>query len=497
MTNTISRTFTTITLSLSAVLLLAIGVSGQSGNGGSAFRLGEKLTYNVSFEHFDNAAFAEIFVVSAGKLSGRDGIEVRSRFKTLSFVSAAFYLVDEATTSYASPETGLPLYSRKDVSSGGVPKVEVRDNLANSSSGHDLNTLIYAIRSAAQGGVFDLNADDRSYTVTVHLSGAETIKTAAGEFETTAATIDSEFFTERGITELTAQISNDEARIPVVVKFRTPKGMFVATIAGVQMISTRTEPSPTPVATPTPQATPVPTPSASPTPVPDNQPLSTLLPFVLGETLKYRISSGGTDIGTAMFKVQSRTIFQGFDSLLLSASVDSVAPGSGMIQAGDFMRSRVDPVSLVPQNVELQISTLGNRISGTANWDARTGAISYGSARPLEAPVGTHSILSLLYAMRSFNLKPSRNVNNPVNDTRVAVFLTDRTSVFSLRPGAPETLDQNGLAVTAQPVTITANIPELDALKPKIWLSGDDQRLPLRITIGYYQLDLISSSVIR
>ena len=47
------------------------------------FRTGERLTYNFSFEKFKNVAFAEIYVVSRGKLEGRDAFELRSKVKNI------------------------------------------------------------------------------------------------------------------------------------------------------------------------------------------------------------------------------------------------------------------------------------------------------------------------------------------------------------------------------------------------------------------------------
>src|SRR4029079_11223255 len=82
------------------------------------FRIGEKLTYNVSFDKFINAAYMETTVVSRGKLSGQDAIELRSRVKTLGFVSAAFYQFDEDRTVYASPFSGLPIYVSRLLNNG-------------------------------------------------------------------------------------------------------------------------------------------------------------------------------------------------------------------------------------------------------------------------------------------------------------------------------------------------------------------------------------------
>jgi hypothetical protein len=102
--------------------------------------------------------------------------------------------------------------------------------------------------------------------------------------------------------------------------------------------------------------------------------------------------------------------------------------------------------------------------------------------------------LSFLYAVRSFNLNPSRDARNPVNDTRVAVFLTDRASIFMLRPFEPETITVNGQKLQAQKVAIRTNIPQLDSLGLTVWLSTDQGRLPLMFKLGSYQAELIASS---
>jgi hypothetical protein len=135
--------------------------------------------------------------------------------------------------------------------------------------------------------------------------------------------------------------------------------------------------------------------------------------------------------------------------------------------------------------------------SNTAVFDKQGSLINFGGTAPVDAPVGTHSVLSLLYAARSFNLKPSRDLNNPINDTRVAVFWESRPYVFTLRPSAPEILTIDGKAVAAQPVTVSTKNPTLDQLNIKVWLGNDDARVPVRFSIGAFQADLVSVSRIQ
>src|SRR5207245_10921879 len=97
-------------------------------------RSGEKLTYSGSFGKCENAGYAEMYVVSRGKIAGKDAVELRSTIKTLEFVSAAFFLFYESRVVYASPETGLPLYISRSVNDGPLPKEIVSNYLSEPTS---------------------------------------------------------------------------------------------------------------------------------------------------------------------------------------------------------------------------------------------------------------------------------------------------------------------------------------------------------------------------
>jgi hypothetical protein len=110
----------------------------------------------------------------------------------------------------------------------------------------------------------------------------------------------------------------------------------------------------------------------------------------------------------------------------------------------------------------------------------------------IEIPVGTHNLLSLAYAIRSFSLAQSKNRENPVNDTRVAVFVGDKPYVLILKPSTVDIIEFQGKRLPAQVVAIATGNPQIDQLNIKIWLSVDERRLPLRFVIGAYQADLQS-----
>jgi hypothetical protein len=467
------------------------------------FRIGERLTYNISFENFNNAAFAEIYTVSRGKLGEKDAVELRAKVKTNELVSAAFYLLDESRTTFASAETGLPLYIRKTFNAGVLPKETIYNYTVLPTINNDLLTFIYKARNAGGVGNFTLQEDDKVYNVSLlntpnnkSKSVNGTIKTDAGEFDTVVSSVESEYLTEKGITNLRINFSNDEARVPVLIQFKTAKGNFRAEVASVQTIEPEVsiEPNLVPVQTPRPQSTPKPI--ATPTPYIENEPLLNELAFALGETLEYRVSTNGQLLGLVTLQAKERKQFSGLDSLLLTAIVSETQPGQQVLVLNDGIKAQVNPESLAPQRIELKFTGLLSAYNNTAQFDQRTGFATYNNANRVEIPVGTHSILSLAYAIRSFNLKPSKDFSNPVNDTRVAVFLDTKAYVFTLRPSNADIINLQGEKISAQLISITTGNPAIDVLNLRLWLSNDEKRLPLRLAAGSYQADLISEKQI-
>ena len=332
------------------------------------------------------------------------------------------------------------------------------------------------------------------YTATFQQTGQVTARTEAGNFDSMVSKVQCDFLTEHGIKEMYVHFSADDAHVPVVFRFTTEKGEFKAVLSSIVQPSPETAvitPTPTPLPTPTTRPTPRPTPMP-PTYV-ENVPLAPELGFDIGESLDYRVSTGGKPVATITLNARERKIFQTQDSLLLTATVTAVEQGSNAFRIGDSARVQVDPETLAPKWAETKFASGLKGLNQTLTFDKRTGNVTFGGPQPIDSPVGTHTLLSLLYAMRSFNLKPSKNLTNPVNDTRVAVFWDSRAYVFTLRPSNPDTITLNGEKVAAQLITVTTGNPQLDALALKVWL-GTDDRVPLRFSFGPYQADLVTQT---
>ena len=463
----------------------------------TSFRIGERLTYNISFEKFKNAAYAELYTVSRGKLGEKDAVELRSKLKTNELVSAAFYLLDEKRTTFASADTGLPLYVRKVSNAGVVPEEKISNYLIEPTLNYDLLTLLYQVRKVGGIGTFSLFEDGKTYNVSLQTTISEQVETGAGDFETSVSTVTSDYLTEKGIQNLRVNFSVDEQRIPVLIRLKTSKGTFRAELASIQIIEPEGAigvPTPTPNTLPTPIRTPTPVPT--PTPYIDNQSLSADLPFKLGETLNYQVSALGKRIGIVTAQVKERKQYLGQDSLLLTAIVTGTEAGANILNLNDEIKAQVNPDSIAPKFIELKFGGNLSRFNQTAIFDQKAGTVTFNGQLHPEIPVGTHSILSLAYAIRAFNLKPSKDPNNPVNDTRVAVFLDDAAYVFTIRPSNAEIITLQNEKVSAQLLSITTGVPSIDQLNLRLWLSTDESRVPLRFSAGNYQADLIEKTVV-
>ena len=304
-----------------AVLVLAGPLSAQS-----QFRIGERITYSVSFDKIGDAAYAEIYTVSRGALLGKDAIELRMRMKTLNTVGSGFSELDEVRTTFVDPASGMPIYLSRVERSSGLPKETSTDLQKSASVNLDLVSLIYKIRHSDGSGASNFQEGDKIYGVTFQPSGAEKVTVTAGEFETTVVTVQSEYFTELGFREVKINLSNDEARVPVLIRlFRDKKRAIRAEAASIQSIVPETAGSPTPVPSATPAPKTTPTPASTPEPYIDNQPLAPELAFELGETLEYRVTAGGRPVGTFVTRARERKQVGGRDTLVLTATVTNAA----------------------------------------------------------------------------------------------------------------------------------------------------------------------------
>jgi hypothetical protein len=451
-----------------------------------SIRVGERLTYNISYNRFPNVAYAETNVLSKGKIAGKEAFEVRSRLKSLNVVSVGGLYVDVDRTTYISPADGNTLVVKEIDNSAGAPVLESTNFLEKSPGSFDLTALLFKIRASGGVGSYSMFENGKLYNVAFQSIGTETVKSDAGEFPANIIDVKSDFLTEKGFTGLKVSIASEGSSIPV--KFRLSKGKkdeYVGLIASVQVTAEPT-PTATPVAVQTPR--PTPRPSATPQDYVDNQPLIGL-PFDLGETLEYSVTAAQRPIGTFAISAKDRKLVDKHDSLLLVGTVTNAA-GNELFGIGNSIRTYVDPDTLAPYDFSTAFSGRLSTYNQTARFDQSAGRVFLANNQTVDVPAGTHNILSLFYALRLFNLNPSKDTNNRVNDTRVSVFWQGRANIFTLRPSAPKVMEFGDQKILAQEISVSTGNPQLDSLRIKVWLSSDDRRLPLRFILDGYQFDL-------
>ena len=305
------------------------------------------------------------------------------------------------------------------------------------------------------------------------------------EFDTNATTVESQYFGDKGITNVVVYFSNDEQKIPVQFKFRTVKGEFIATVASIQNIvpeQDETQVAPTPKPAPTPFSTPKPI--ATPIPYKENQSLPSEFPFTLGEKLTFAVSTNGQTIANVNLHVKERKLLFGKDNVTFTAGVSDVVSIGKFFKDSDLVSSFNDPFSLTPNRFEIKLGSIFNKFNQIVQFDQNRGVVISG-ANSFEIPIGTYDLLSFAYAIRSFNLKPSKDPSNPVNDTRVAVFVGSKAVVFTLRPQTSEQIEFQGRKISAQKISFSTGNPKFDSLSPQLWLSNDRRRLPIKFSITY------------
>ncbi|MEK7832883.1 MAG: DUF3108 domain-containing protein, partial [Acidobacteriota bacterium] len=148
------------TASSSPVTGAAVSANESSGYDGTTLRVGERLTYNVTFSEFAVAGRIEMEVVEQGTFFGQDGYQIRTKAESVGQVRSLFGEIDHQYTAYVNPRTATPYRLVRSIRQG---KTRIEDTIVfdqgkqqaifsdDSSVGispgtFDLTSLIYAMR---------------------------------------------------------------------------------------------------------------------------------------------------------------------------------------------------------------------------------------------------------------------------------------------------------------------------------------------------------------
>ena len=474
------------------------------------YRVGERLSYNVSFSNFVTAAHAQTVVTGRGQFYGRDGLEIRAHVETTGIVSAALYAVNNDYITHVDPATGAP-YRLQQLIREGLTSLELPagpgtppapGQVSTPAPGaFDFVSAIFRLRALplAQGAVYHLTVQQgvTPFEVEVRVTGRETLKTNVGSSTAVATQVRVPGNREANDYRVRVYFTDDELHVPLLVTARHHAGEIRAELAGVEMLGAATpaeagqtappRPAQQPgspaipltrpgvvIGAPTPAAaTPTPRAAAPPATPPAQPPAD--LPFKVGEQLNFNFFLGAQPVGTATFQVRARQKYFNREGLLFTAQAQTTGPGQALFPVSDQISSYVDAATLLPFRTELRLAEGRRRAAWVVSSDQDRGTSLFDDGARVEVPAGTHDLLSVLYALRSFDLTPGRQ-------SRVSLLINKRPRLLAVTPLRDGVVELAGQRIPAVEISLVTSDPGGDRLALRLWVSKDRRKLPLRLT---------------
>ena len=479
----------------------------------TAYRVGERLTYNVDFSNFVSAGHVELFVAAHGTFFDRDGIQLRAHVETTGVVNVALLSLNNDYTTYVDPETGLPYRAQEVVREAGRTSEASRDynqpagtdaipsrlRTGESPGTYDLLSALYRMRSMplADGDSYFItvvSAGDQ-YPAEVRVIGRQLIKTNVGSFNAIVARVYVKYSRDYS---LRVYFSDDERHVPVLITAKHPSGQIRAELAGSELVVPAPGPRPSgtqqPVRTGPPESpgTVNKTSTGSGQPRPPGNPTSSPMadvPFKIGEQLSYQVYLGSTTspVGTVTFTWKARGRYFDRDGLLFSVTAQTTGPGGRVFPVSDQINSYVDPTTLLPFRTELNLIEGKYRSNRSYNLDQNRGSAVADNKEQIWIPVGTHDLISAVYAIRTFDLWPKKR-------NAISIMATKQPRTLFVESLRRESIELGGKKLPAIMVTLTTDDPQGDRMQIRMWIGDDRRHLPLRITavteLGAVRADL-------
>lgn len=468
------------------------------------YQVGERLTYNVSFSNFPTAAHIELFNAGAGRYFSLEGLQLRAHVETTGVVNAALYSINNDYTTYIDPQSGLPYHSQQIIREGGrsadtsrdynqpvgVSAIPARETF---SGPYDFLSAIYHMRALplTDASYFlTVRQDSEQYEVELQVLGRQLVKTNVGSFNTIATQLRVRNNQEANKYRVRIYFSDDERHVPVLLTARHKAGEIRAELASSELPST----PPPPKVEPPRITQPVTTVPNTTTPAGSTLPAG--LPFSAGEQLNFNVFLGdqATAVGTSTFQVRQRAKYFNRDGLLLAVQAQTTGAAQRLFVANDQINTYVDPNTLLPFRIELNLREGRRRVSKTLTIDQEHGTATTDKGARIEIPVGTHDVVSVFYALRSFNLAPPKR-------NAVSFIIEDRPRTLFITSLKRETIELGGQKIPAIQLSLTTDDPQSDKYTLRLWVSEDNRRLPLRVTattpLGPLRADLAIIPVTR
>jgi hypothetical protein len=441
------------------------------------YKVGERLTFNVSFSNFISAAHVEILVAARGTFFGREGIQLKGHIETTGVVNAALFPINDDYITYVDPETGLP-YRAQQTARGGSRPSETSTGF-NQPGGalaakepdqlhgtYDLLSAIYRVRALplSEGAIYNLSvsAGGNTYQVEVKVKGSQVISLNAGSFYTIVAQV------RAGDYNATVYFTHDPGHEPLLITAKLSAGEIRAEQASSEFITT---PNPTPG-----QGPPA-TPQVTPTTGAGNEGSLEGVPFRVGEQLNYQVylASIATPVAQATFQVRARSKYFNQDGVLFTVTAQTTNALQKLFIANDKISSYVNPQTLLPFQTELNLSEAGTLINTKLAINQDLGRVTNEKNERIEIPVGTHDYLSFFYVVRTFDLTINKR-------SGISILVNNKPKTLFVTALKRETVQLGSQMIPAIQVSLTTDDPEPNKYQLLGWISDDRRRLPLRLS---------------
>ena len=503
----------TLAAAMAAAVCCAAALAQTHGDVGSSpfndapYRVGEHLTYTVSFSNFPTAAHVELLVAGRGQLYGREGVELHAHVETIGVVSAALYALANNYVTFVDPSTGLPYRAQQVIREGarvadvtrdyntplGDSAIPARQPAFGAPGSYDFLAALYRLRALplAPGASYTLAVQngDAAYNAEVRVTGRETVKTNVGSSNTLVTQVRVRGNDQADAYRVRVYFTDDERHVPVLITAHHRAGEIQVELASAEMTTPPPPANASASATPQPQpgvtlppTGPTPTPTSRPTPArtpAPGQPAAPLpeLPFKPGEQLNFNffLAASPQPVGTASFQVRPRARYFNRDALLLTAALQTTGAGQTLFPVNDRISTYVDAATLLPFRTELGLAEGKRGVRWVVSADQNGGSALFDDGTRVEMPVGTHDLVSVFYALRSFDLTPGKR-------NAVSLLVNKRPRLLYVTALQRGQIALGGQTIPAVELSLATNEPAGNRFNLRLWVSTDSRRLPLRLT---------------
>jgi len=446
------------------------------------YKVGERLTFNVSFSNFISAAHVELLVAARGTFFEREGIQLKGHVETTGVVNAALFAINNDYITYVDPATGLPFHGQQIVrvasrasqtsADFNQPAAALPPKQTSELPGtYDFLSAIYRMRALplSENASYNLSVrgESETYQIEVKVKGRQIVRTNVLSFDTIVTQLRIRNNSDADDYGITVYFTNDQRHVPVLITAKHAAGEIRAELAGLEFIAT---PAPPPGQSPTPL------PGAS-TPGSGSDRVLEGVPFRVGEQLNYRVylPSIAAPVGQATFHVRARSKYFNHDGLLFTVSAQTTNALQHLFVANEMISSYVDPQTLLPFQTELNLSAGRTRVNTKLTINQDYGRATTEKGDRIEIPVGTHDYLSFFYVLRTFDLTINKR-------SAVSILVNNKPKTLFFTALKREALQLGSQTIPAIQVSLITDDAQPDKFQLRGWLSDDRRRLPLRLT---------------